>query len=68
MMILVVYPVIGTTIRQGILELEKRLVIDPMADTEPVEHAQHRALVVAMKAKTGTKIIVLGLCLGEQST
>ena len=67
-MILFVYPVIGTTIRQGILEREKWLVIDPMADTEPVEQAQHRALVVAMKAKTGTEIIVLGLCLSEQST
>ena len=39
-----------------------------MADTEPVEQAQHRALVVAMKAKAGTEIIVLELCLSEQST
>ena len=43
LMILFVYPVVGATIRLGILAREKRLKINPIADTVPVEHAQHGA-------------------------
>ena len=45
LMILFVYPVVGATIRLGILVREKRLKINPIADTVPVEHAQHGAWV-----------------------
>ena len=45
LMILFVYPVVGATIRLGILAHEKRLKINPIADTVPVEHAQHGAWV-----------------------
>ena len=41
LMILFVYPVVGATIRLGILARERRLEINPIADTVPVEHAQH---------------------------
>ena len=44
-MILFVYPVVGATIRLGILAREKRLKINPIADTVPMEHAQHGAWV-----------------------
>nr|WP_256382177.1 DUF4079 domain-containing protein [Synechococcus sp. KORDI-52] len=47
LMILFVYPVVGATIRLGILAREKRLEINPIADTVPVEHAQHGAWVTA---------------------
>ncbi|WP_392346381.1 DUF4079 family protein [Parasynechococcus sp.] len=46
-MILFVYPVVGATIRLGILAREKRLKINPIADTVPVEHAQHGAWVTS---------------------
>ena len=45
LMILFVYPVVGATIRLGILAREKRLKINPIADTVPLEHAQHGAWV-----------------------
>jgi len=45
LMILFGYPVVGATIRLGILAREKRLEINPIADTVPVEHAQHGAWV-----------------------
>ena len=45
LMILFVYPVVGATIRLGILAREKRLEINLIADTVPVEHAQHGAWV-----------------------
>ena len=45
LMILFVYPVVGATIRLGILAREKRLNINPIADTVPLEHAQHGAWV-----------------------
>ena len=45
LMILFVYPVVGATIRLGILAREKRLNLNPIADTVPVEHAQHGAWV-----------------------
>lgn len=44
-MILFVYPVTGATIRLGILARERRLEINPIADTVPLEHAQHGAWV-----------------------
>ena len=47
LMILFVYPVVGATIRLGILAREKRLNLNPIADTVPVEHAQHGAWVTA---------------------
>ena len=45
LMILFVYPVVGATIRLGILAREKRLKINPIAETVPLEHAQHGAWV-----------------------
>ena len=47
LMILFVYPVVGATIRLGILARERRLKINPIADTVPVEHAQHGAWVTS---------------------
>ena len=44
-MILFVYPVTGAMIRLGILARERRLEINPIADTVPLEHAQHGAWV-----------------------
>ena len=44
-MMLFVYPVTGATIRLGILARERRLEINPIADTVPLEHAQHGAWV-----------------------
>ncbi len=40
-MILFVYPVVGATIRLGILARERRLDLNPIAPTVPVEHADH---------------------------
>ena len=45
-MILFVYPVFGATVRLGILAREKRLDLNPIADTVPIEHAQHAAWAV----------------------
>ena len=42
---LFVYPVTGATIRLGILARERRLEINPIADTVPLEHAQHGSWV-----------------------
>ena len=44
-MILFVYPVTGAMIRLGFLARERRLEINPIADTVPLEHAQHGAWV-----------------------
>ena len=41
LIILFVYPVIGATIRLGILARERRLEINPIAATVPVEHVDH---------------------------
>ena len=38
---LFVYPVVGATIRLVILAQERRLKRNPIAETVPVEHAQH---------------------------
>ena len=46
LMILFVYPVFGATVRLGILAREKRLDLNPIADTVPIEHAQHAAWAV----------------------
>lgn len=43
LMILFVYPVVGATIRLGILVREKRLGITRQPDLVPVEHADHGA-------------------------
>ena len=45
LIVLFVYPVVGATIRLGILARERRLEINPIADTVPLEHAQHGAWV-----------------------
>jgi len=45
LMILFVYPVVGATIRLGILVRERRLGITRQPDLVPVEHAQHGAWV-----------------------
>ena len=41
LIILFVYPVVGATIRLGILARERRLDLNPIAPTVPVEHADH---------------------------
>jgi hypothetical protein len=41
LMILFVYPVVGATVRLGILVRERRLEINPLPATVPVEHADH---------------------------
>ena len=41
LIILFVYPVIGATIRLGILARERRLQLNPIAPTVPVEHVEH---------------------------
>ncbi|MEB3158255.1 MAG: DUF4079 domain-containing protein [Synechococcus sp.] len=41
LIILFVYPVVGATIRLGILARERRLELNPIAPTVPVEHADH---------------------------
>lgn len=41
LMILFVYPVVGATIRLGILVRERRLEINPIAATVPAEHVDH---------------------------
>ena len=41
LIILFVYPVIGATIRLGILARERRLEINPIAPTVPIEHVDH---------------------------
>ena len=45
LIILFVYPVVGATIRLGILARERRLQINPIAPTVPLEHAQHGSWV-----------------------
>ena len=59
LMILFVYPVVGATIRLGILAREKRLKINPIAGTVPVEHAQHGAWV------TGGVLVAVLIGLGH---
>ncbi|MEB3302855.1 MAG: DUF4079 family protein [Cyanobacteriota bacterium] len=54
LMILFVYPVVGATIRLGILVRERRLEINPIAPTVPVEHVDHGRWVA-----TGTVVAVL---------
>jgi hypothetical protein len=54
LMILFVYPVVGATIRLGILVREKRLEINPIAATVPMEHVDHGRWVT-----TGTVVAVL---------
>ena len=45
LIILFVYPLTGATIRLGILARERRLELNRIADTVPLEHAQHGAWV-----------------------
>jgi hypothetical protein len=54
LMILFVYPVVGATIRLGILVRERRLEINPIAPTVPAEHVDHGRWVT-----TGTLVAVL---------
>jgi hypothetical protein len=54
LMILFVYPVVGATIRLGILVRERRLEINPIAATVPVEHVDHGRWVT-----TGTVVAVV---------
>jgi hypothetical protein len=54
LMILFVYPVVGATIRLGILARERRLELNPIAATVPVEHVDHGRWVT-----TGTMVAVL---------
>ncbi len=53
LMILFVYPVVGATVRLGILVRERRLAINPLPASVPIEHADHgrwvtTGVVVAM--------------------
>ena len=52
-MILFVYPVVCATIRVGILARERRLDLNPIAPTVPVEHADHGRWV------TGGKVLAV---------
>ena len=52
--ILFVYPVVGATIRLAILVRERRLDINPIAPTVPMEHVDHGRWVT-----TGTVVAVL---------
>jgi len=54
LMILFVYPVVGATIRLGILVRERRLEINPLPATVPLEHTDHGRWV-----STGTVVAVL---------
>jgi len=54
LMILFVYPVVGATIRLGILVRERRLQINPLPPTVPVEHTDHGRWVT-----TGSVVAVL---------
>ncbi|MEB3351046.1 MAG: DUF4079 domain-containing protein [Cyanobacteriota bacterium] len=54
LMILFVYPVVGATIRLAILVRERRLAINPIAATVPVEHVDHGRWVT-----TGTLVAVV---------
>jgi hypothetical protein len=54
LMILFVYPVVGATIRLGILVRERRLDLNPIAATVPAEHVDHGRWVT-----TGTVVAVL---------
>ncbi|MFM1799102.1 MAG: hypothetical protein RLZZ117_1380 [Cyanobacteriota bacterium] len=54
LMILFVYPVVGATIRLGILVREKRLDLNPIAATVPAEHVDHGRWVT-----TGTVVAVV---------
>lgn len=54
LMILFVYPVVGATIRLGILAREKRLNLNPIAATVPQEHRDHGRWVT-----TGVVVLVL---------
>ena len=56
LIILFVYPVVGATIRLGILARERRLNLNPIAPTVPVEHADHGRWVTA--------VVVLALLIG----
>lgn len=48
LIILFVYPVVGATIRLGILARERRLDLNPIAPTVPIEHADHGRWVTAV--------------------
>lgn len=48
LIILFIYPVVGATIRLGILARERRLDLNPIAPTVPVEHADHGRWVTAV--------------------
>ena len=50
---------VGATIRLGILAREKRLKINPIADTVPLEHAQHGGWV------TGGVLVAVLIGLGH---
>ena len=54
LMILFVYPVVGATVRLGILVRERRLQINPLPPTVPVEHTDHGRWVT-----TGSVVAVL---------
>ena len=56
LIILFVYPVVGATIRLGILARERRLNLNPIAPTVPVEHADHGRWVTA--------VVVLAILIG----
>ena len=69
LVILFVYPVVGATIRLGILVREKRLGITSQSDLVPVEHAAHGAwvtggVVVAVLIALLHSLVASGWALG----
>ena len=69
LIILFVYPVIGATIRLGILARERRLELNPIAPTVPVEHVEHGrwatgGLVVAVLFALSHDLAAAGAGLG----
>ncbi|MEC8096768.1 MAG: DUF4079 family protein [Cyanobacteriota bacterium] len=59
LIILFVYPVIGATIRLGILARERRLQLNPIAPTVPVEHVDHG------RWATGALLLAVLIALGH---
>jgi hypothetical protein len=60
LIILFVYPVVGATIRLGILARERRLQINPIAPTVPIEHADHGRWV------TGALVLAVLLAFSQE--
>jgi hypothetical protein len=72
LMILFVYPVVGATIRLGILVRERRLDLNPIAATVPVEHVDHgrwvgTGAVVAVLLALAANLVQGGVAEGDSA-